>query len=214
MAPQTLRVGLAFGRGATLVLGGLLVGIPGLGGLGLFVGRSALWPVVFLGLVCVVGGVHAGAAVNRRLRTRVAFAVAYLAGMPVTLLGVAGLETLSGHETVSQLLLGIAPGFSMSLALIGLVGVAVDGASWRHVARATSVFAGAGAAAGISVVVVVTATPVGEMVGAPLRAGGAALVWVVAVAVGGAWVGHATVEGGADRPSVDPQSDSRRHSAR
>lgn len=215
MAPQTLRVGLAFGRGATLALGGLLVGIPTLGGLGLLVGRSVFWPVAFLGLVCVVGGIHAGAAVNRRVRTRVAYALAYLVGMPVILLVVAGLETLSGHETVSQLLWVGAPGFAVSLALVGLVGGALDGASWRHVVVASVVFAGAGAVAGVLAALVgVTVTPIGETVGPPLRAGVAALVCVVATAVGGGWVGHARVAGLPDRPSIESQPDSRPRSAR
>lgn len=127
-----------------------LVGVPVLGALGFYDGASIFRPIGLVLAACAVGGAVAGAAVGAGWRGRVAFAVAFVAGLWLPLLEVGTLPALAGGERFVQLAVGLVPGFALGWCVIGAAGVALSGATtWPRVATSGLVFAAGGALGGL-----------------------------------------------------------------
>ena len=145
-----------------------LVVLPALGALDLFAGASIFRPIGLLLAASAVGGAMAGGATGTGWRGRAAFGVAFVALLWVPLLAVSTLPALGGRETLTELAIGLAPGFVLAYGLIGALGAVLDGADaagsgvgagWPRVATAGLVFGTAGLLGGLLVALVASLSP-------------------------------------------------------
>ena len=127
-----------------------IVGLPALGAFGLYDGSSVLRPIGVVLAACAAGGAVAGGAMGVGWRPRVAFAVAFVAGLWLPLLELGTLPALAGRERFAQLVVGLVPGFTLGWCVIGAGGVALSGGTtWPRVATAGLVFGAAGGLGGL-----------------------------------------------------------------
>ena len=137
----------------------------------------------------MVGGQFAGGALRRGVRSRLAFAIAFLIGLPIPLVVVSGLEALSGREGFTELGLGFVPGFVIAYGLLGAVGSALDGDGWRRTVRASGAFAGGGLCGGVMLAGVVTLAAGSSGGVLVAHTVGAAVACILPTAIGGWWLG-------------------------
>jgi len=173
----SLRVAVAFAVAALLPLAVLLVVVPLVGAWGGFVDSSVRRPLAMVLVACLVGGQWAGGRLGHGVRLRVAFGVAFPIALMIPLLIVAGLESLSGHETLVGLARWFVPAFALAYSLLGAVGGLLSGSPRGHTARVAGICAGGGAVGGIVLAGVVVGT-----VGLPATAAGVVRVCSAVVA--------------------------------
>ena len=181
-----LRVAAVFAVATLLPLAVLLVVVPLVGAWGGFVGSSVRRPLAMVLVACVVGGQWAGGRVGRGVRLRVAFGVAFPIALMIPLLTVAGLESLSGHETIVGLARWLVPAFVVAYSLLGVVGGVLSGRPSRHTVQVAGMCAGGGVVGGMVLAGVVVGT-VGlpATVAGVVRACGAVIACALPAAVGG-----------------------------
>lgn len=181
-----LRVAVAFAVGTLVPVGTLLVGFPLVGAAGGFLGSSVGRPLAALVVACVAGGQYAGGALGGGWRARIAFGAAFLVGLPIPLVVVSGLAALSGHERVSDLAWGFAPGFGIGFGLLGVVGGILCRAHWRETVQAAGVLVAAGVIGALTLAGVVALVASTSSPAAPVaRVCGAAFACAAPAAIGG-----------------------------
>ena len=184
--PSRWRVAVAFALATLVPVTVLLVVVPLVGAWGGFIEASIQRPVAMLSVASLAAGQWAGGRLGYGVRVRVAFGAAFLIGLPIPLLIVAGLGSLSGHETVAGLAGVFMLAFSLAYSLLGAIGVGLSGFGWRCTVQVAVMFAGGGAVAGM-----VLAGLMGATVGAPapveavVHACGAAAACALPAAFGG-----------------------------
>ena len=185
------RVAISFVGGMALPLVGVFLVVPVLGNIGAFTGGSVFRPLVVMLAMAIVGGALASGALRRGWRGRLAFAAAFPLGVCVPLLVVMSLQTLSGHESLLQLLLAFVASFALSFGLLGTVGTALLGIGGAVTRRVGVAFTGAGAVGGLVLVAMVTLLPAATNGGTTLMLLlGSGIAFLVPSTLGGWWLGR------------------------
>ena len=189
-----MRAAGAFAGGALIPLAAWLVLLPALGAWDLYRGATMLRPVAVLVVACAAGGVVAGGALGG-LRRRTAWSIAFGFTFWMPLLVLSSLPALSGGESVVNLVTAVVPPFSVSLALLAAVGLALGGNGWRGAAKGTLVFGAAGAAGGVLLALVVRLAAGSGVAGAfAVNAFGGAAACLLPLTLGGWWLGACVSE--------------------
>ncbi|MEE2791419.1 MAG: hypothetical protein VX453_07305 [Acidobacteriota bacterium] len=193
------RVAVVFALATLFPVTVLLVAVPLVGAWGGFLEASIQRPVAMLSVVSLVAGQWAGGRLGHGVRVRVAFGAAFLIGLPLPLLIVAGLGSLSGHETVTGLAGAFMLAFALTYSLLGAVGVGLSGFGWRRTVQVAVMFAGGGAVAGMVLAGFVAGTAgASAPVEAVVRACGAAAACALPAAVGGWSIETFCLDGSSD----------------
>ena len=180
------RVAVAFALATLFPVTVLLVGVPLAGSWGGFIEASIRRPVAMLALASFAAGQWAGGRLGHGVRVRVAFGSAFLIGLPLPLLIVAGLGSLSGHETVAGLAGVFMLAFALAYSLLGAVGIGLSGFGLRCIVQVSVMFAGGGAVAGLMLAGFVWGTVgASDPVEAVVRTCAAAVACALPAAVGG-----------------------------